>query len=212
MKGWWMIGNKITDVGSVRAEAVFLVIEYRVWILAPSLLLTRISNHLWERQNQESFEMSVVNVWLQKWEKGCQQLHQSTLCVIHQSTLHMYTWKNLQTVPLFFCGEYWLDSLLGSANLSEDLPHHQLSSLYKAGAARYVWDSVSLTTPRPATIMQREEVSEQWRCEHENRKQIDVQHYRLISGGKLELDYSSNLLYKHSFCSLTLDNETWCPN
>jgi hypothetical protein len=44
----------------------------------------------------------------------------------------------------------------GYANLSEDLPHHQFSSLYKAGAAWYV----SLTTPRPATIMQRE-VSEQ---------------------------------------------------
>jgi hypothetical protein len=214
MKGWWLIGNKITDVGSVRAEAVFLVIEYRVWILAPSFLLTRISNHLWVWHNQESFEMSVVNIWLQKWEKGCQQLHQSNLHVIHQSTLHMYTWKNIQTVPLFFCGEYWLDSLLGYANLSEDLPHHQLSSLYKAGAAWYV----SLTTPRPATIMQRE-VSEQWRCEHEHMLGFFTQTGQNKSmynttGWYVEANWnltSSNLLYKCSFYSLVFDNETWCP-
>lgn len=130
------------------------------------------------------------------------------------------THEFLQTVPLFFCGEYWLESLLGSANVSEDLPHRQLSSLYKAGAAWCVWDSVSLTTPRPATIMQREEVSEQWRCEHEHMlgSVTQTRWNKLMNnttGWYLEANWnltSSNLLYKRSFCSLTLDNETWCPN
>lgn len=121
-----------------------------------------------------------------------------------------------------FCRQYLCSSVVstdwtvfwGYANLSEDLSHHYFSSLYKAGAAWYV----SLTTPRPATIMQRE-VSEQWRCEHEHILGFFTQTGQNKSmynttGWYLEANWnltSSNLLYKCSFCRLAFDSETWCP-
>ncbi len=80
--------------------------------------------------------------------------------------------------------------------------------------------TLSLTTTRPATKMQIEEVLEQWRCEHEHMLGSFTQTGRNklmynTTGWYLEANWnltSSNLLHKCSFCSLALDNETWCPN